>query len=536
MHVEAEITAEIRLIDELLGKEDYSNALHHAKKLASAHYQSKRATEMLLKVQKKYDKYEKNEKTDVSQKKIDRFLREAGVRPEAMQEQKKVEEHNKKPFVFLEKYREILTYLKKRQEERQRYLKNQQDLQRLEQMLLESGSITKITNEGGEEDVLTIMESGLTKDISDFRLDGYNFYGKIIGKDKIVGDTFGCYRNGTKTIYYFGDATGHGVQAGFTVSMLTKIFFEQTKKISNFVELYQKINNELKMKLKGRVFVTAVLFEHDSSNGSIHFLGAGHDPMYIYRHASGKVEKIIPGGLALGVRLINNVSSLKPKPFLLDEHDMIIGYTDGIIESRNAQGEFYGLARLEKAIEKYAPRAAGNPSRLYERIYADVCEFQGKETFLDDVSIFVFERDPNKDLIANKDELDVLLKDLDISDRTVKIDFKGKTREEILEQMQRKRHESELKARMAILEQLYKLGEYSRLKQEITVCYKQGFIHEKMQFFLKKIIKNEEKNKTLKLEDRLQKKYEMLKDLYDKGEYAVVIRETVDVLYKNGNI
>lgn len=57
-----------------------------------------------------------------------------------------------------------------------------------------------------------------------------------------------------------------------------------------------------------------------------------------------------------------------------------------------------------------------------------------------------------------------------------------------------------------------------------------------MDFYLKKIIKNEDKVKSLKLEDRLERKYEMLRELYDKGEYAVVIRESIDVIYKNGNI
>lgn len=57
-----------------------------------------------------------------------------------------------------------------------------------------------------------------------------------------------------------------------------------------------------------------------------------------------------------------------------------------------------------------------------------------------------------------------------------------------------------------------------------------------MDFYLKKIIKNEDKIKSMKLEDRLERKYEMLKELYDKWEYAIVIREAIDVIYKNGNI
>lgn len=96
-------------------------------------------------------------------------------------------------------------------------------------------------------------------------------------------------------MFYIGDATGHGVQAGFTVALLSKIFFEFSKKIKNFSELFVTLNNELKLKLKGRIFVTSVFFELDATNNSFSFIGAGHDPMLLYRKKTNTVEKIIPG-------------------------------------------------------------------------------------------------------------------------------------------------------------------------------------------------------------------------------------------------
>ncbi len=536
LQIEAEITAEIKVIQDLITKKEFANALHHAKKLASAHYHSKRTTETLLKTQKQYDKHVKNEKKeDVSEKKIARFLQESWITPPPTLVQ---EEKEKKllRFSFFRRFHELYDDFKKKQQEKKEYIRNHRTLQMLEKVLIETGSITRVTEKSSEENITAIMESGLTKNISNFSIDGFRFHGEILGKDKIVGDTFGSYRDGTKSIFYFWDATGHGVQAWFTVSMLTKIFFEYSKKKLSFIDLYFTLNNELKKLLKWHVFVTGVLFEHDGGSGRLQFLWAGHDPMYIFRHETKTVEKLIPGWLALWVRIITNKESLKPKEIFLKEHDVLIGYTDGIIEARNSQGELYGMNRLEKALRLHAPFCKNHPDKLYEKILSDVAEFQGNQVFLDDVSLFIFERDPNKDLITNKDELDQLLRELDTSSRTIELDYKGKTREELLEEMEKKRYEKELKARMTILEQYYKLGEYGKLKQEIANCYKQGFVHERMQFFLKKIIKNEDKWKTLKLEDRLQKKYQMLRDLYDKGDYAIVIREAVDVLYKNGNI
>lgn len=221
---------------------------------------------------------------------------------------------------------------------------------------------------------------------------------------------------------------------------------------------------------------------------------------------------------------------------MLEDGDILIGYTDGIIEARNAQNELYGLSRIEAAIRSKAPASKGDPTALYELIMKDVREFMGENIFLDDVSMFMFKRDASKDLITEKHELDQLLSELDTTQNTIKIDYRGKTRAEVIEIMRIEKHKSELKARLANLEQLYKIGEYARLKQDITVCYKQGFVHERMKFFLEKIMKNEDKGKLMKREDRIQKKYDLLQELYDKGEYAIVIREAIDVLYKNGNI
>lgn len=161
----------------------------------------------------------------------------------------------------------------------------------IEQLLLRSGTITKVKEGEKSEEIMHIMESGLTKDIGNFKIDGYEFFGKIIGKDKIVGDTFGKHKIGTKTIFYFGDATGHGVQAGLTVSILTKIFFEQVKKMNSTIDLFFEVNNRLKESLKARLFVTAVFFEHDSLGGKLKYIGAGHDPLIIFQAKTGQASK-----------------------------------------------------------------------------------------------------------------------------------------------------------------------------------------------------------------------------------------------------
>lgn len=60
----------------------------------------------------------------------------------------------------------------------------------------------------------------------------------------------------------------------------------------------------------------------------------------------------------------------------------------------------------------------------------------GNEVFMDDVSFFIFKRNSKKlDMISDKDELEAILSELDMNQRAVKLDLKGKTRQEIQEEI-----------------------------------------------------------------------------------------------------
>gem|GEM_PF-5378984 len=60
---------------------------------------------------------------------------------------------------------------------------------------------------------LESMHQGLIKEINNENILGYDFYGKILGADKISGDTFGFHDAKLKYNFFIGDATGHGIRA-----------------------------------------------------------------------------------------------------------------------------------------------------------------------------------------------------------------------------------------------------------------------------------------------------------------------------------
>lgn len=156
--------------------------------------------------------------------------------------------------------------------------------------------------------------------------------------------------------------------------------------------------------------------------------------------------------------------------------------------------------------------------------------------FEDDVSFFIFTRNVEKDLINNKTELESILKEMDIKKDMKEVSFANKTKKEVIETLKKERHEKELKIRLYRLDALYKMSEFTKLKQEIYMYFREGYVHDKMRFYLEKAIDNEQKAIVKRQDDRLKKRYDILEELYKKGEYEIVIKEIIDILFKNGKI
>ncbi|MDD2566320.1 MAG: PP2C family protein-serine/threonine phosphatase [Candidatus Gracilibacteria bacterium] len=521
-------------IKDFISKKDYAKALSWAKKFIFEFQGNKDALKLLQKVQKLHDADRNRlEKSKLRQEKMDKLLGDMGV------DMKYLEDKARK-ITFWDELKLKRKESKRKAEQRDEYVKKMKTIGSLEKLIAKSGSIDSISQLDmsiiTNEETFNILSTGLIKDLKDFETYGFDFFGKIFGKDKIIGDTFGHFKTlGNKVVFYFGDATGHGQQAGITVAVLSKVFIEASKTYKKLSELVFDVNNSLKGKIKGKSFVTGIFFEWDYARSVLKMVGAGHPPLFIYRREQGIVEKIIPGGLALGVRNIANLSSVKMRDIPLGNGDTIFGYTDGIVEIKNVEGTMFGINGVEKSFEKQAKKFL-DPEKIYNAILADVEEFKGINEFDDDVSFFIYTRNFSKDLIANKNELEAILKETNSKKSIKDISFKKRTKEDIMEELKKEKQDRELKIRLERLDRLAKIGEYIKLKQEVLVCYKEGYVHSKMKYYLEKAIANEQKVIVKKMEEKLQKKYDTLTELYKKGEYEIIIKEAMDVIFKNGKI
>ncbi|QFR39542.1 serine/threonine-protein phosphatase [Candidatus Gracilibacteria bacterium 28_42_T64] len=382
---------------------------------------------------------------------------------------------------------------------------------------------------------LANIHRGLIKEITNDQMLGYELYGKILGADKISGDTFGFNENTSKYNFFLGDATGHGIRAGFIVTLLSRFFNKYVDK-SSLSELTYEINNGLKQDLKNRNFITGVFFEILKNKiGTINFVGMGHEPMLIFRKKENTIEKVIPGGLAAGIRMIKNKEDIKTKELNLGDEDILIIYSDGMTDSKNPEGSFYGIDRLKDSFFNIAS-GGSDIKNIYDFLINDIQLFRGGSSFDDDVSILMIKRNFLKDIVREPSEyLDDLSKKEGLKRNDVK-KMEGKTKEEINVILESIKKEKETKKIIKILENLYFTGEILKLKQEAIRFIKAGYIHKKINYYLKKAIDNEKGYKIDQKNQRIDSKYTVLMELYKKGDYKTVMQEVEDIIAQDGNI
>lgn len=522
---EKEYKIQVKDIKSLLKQKEYAKALSLSKKIAFDFPNKREAIRLLTTVQNAYNKSKLiSEKKIKKAPKVDKILSDIWV-------DLTVKEKNKWFFANISaKFREQKEKIQSRNDK----LKRLRTLSELDKLLTNSWTINDIDWEKINSDFFNTINTWLTKDLEWFELQWFDIFWKIIWKDKIIWDTFWFNRvDNSKVVFYIWDATGHWVQSWFVVAMLSKLFFDYSKKIKIFKDLFLKLNNELKEKIKWRMFVTSIFFEWDSIKNTLSTVWAGHNPIFIYRKTTNKVEKFTAWWLALWVRLINNVSSIKIKEIELNDWDIALVYTDWITETKDATGNMYWMTRFEESFLKAAGTYTG-AKKLQEQILKDVNDYKWNLSFDDDVTLIVFVRDKNKDLISNKAELEKILQESNVKKANVQI--KNTTKQEVIDKIKKEKYDRELKIRLQRLDRLYKVWEFIKLKQDALIYYKEWFVHDKMKFYLEKAIWSEQKVIMRKQEDKLQKKYAVLLDLYKKWEYNIVIKEAIDVIFKNWKI
>ena len=100
----------------------------------------------------------------------------------------------------------------------------------------------------------------------------------------------------------------------------------------------------------------------------------------------GRRELLDPTGTVVGAFPF---ARYEEKSILLEHGDMLVAYTDGIVEPENAYGEMFGEDRLQDLLLQYS---RADSSEMIARAMEAVIQWTGSSELQDDMTMVVARR------------------------------------------------------------------------------------------------------------------------------------------------
>ena len=134
--------------------------------------------------------------------------------------------------------------------------------------------------------------------------------------------------------------------------------------------------------LEGQRFTTAVLAEYDPFTRKLSYVNAGHNSPII-RRADGGTERLESGGLPLGITTEATFATCEVE---LHPGDILVLFTDGVVEAFNSAGEEFSDARWLNLVRNL-PTVPANESLQF--LMMSVETFVGQTRQSDDITCLV---------------------------------------------------------------------------------------------------------------------------------------------------
>ncbi|MBX7101823.1 MAG: SpoIIE family protein phosphatase [Myxococcaceae bacterium] len=214
--------------------------------------------------------------------------------------------------------------------------------------------------------------------------------GVCVSADACGGDWWTRLQlDGGRIALGLGDVTGHGLStsliaasatSGFVSALRLREASEQKADV-----LMRGLNQTMFDLARGQHQMSGTLALIDSQTGAFEIAAGGHPPAYVFNRLTGRLSSLTARGSLLGASSEGTFPVLRGS---LKEGDIVVWYTDGVTEARNAEGRLYETQRLTQALQRYANLPC---EQLRDAVLADVNEFSAGRSQQDDMTVIVAE-------------------------------------------------------------------------------------------------------------------------------------------------
>ncbi|MFD4868213.1 PP2C family protein-serine/threonine phosphatase [Streptomyces sp. NPDC058412] len=217
---------------------------------------------------------------------------------------------------------------------------------------------------------------------------------------QIGGDLYAAARTATGTRLIIGDVRGKGLEAVGDAALVLGAFRAAAHQEAELPGLVNYLEAAVSPDLDGsedngrggvpgedgESFVTAAVLDVPDGKPLLHLVSCGHPPPLLLPRAGGVVRlEVSQPGPPLGLAGLV-AAPVTAQTFAFAAGDVLLLYTDGVLEARDREGAFYPLAERVAACSGMHPRA------LLDHLCRDLLAHATGNTLGDDAAMVAIER------------------------------------------------------------------------------------------------------------------------------------------------
>ena len=152
-------------------------------------------------------------------------------------------------------------------------------------------------------------------------------------------------------------------------------------------ELLIRMNEIIYKTFDKKTFITLIYSIIDMNKQTITFSRAGHCPLIYYNQKKNQAQFIEPRGIGLGLEKgIVFEKNIEEESFSLQPNDLLLYYTDGVVEANNINRKEFGEQHLLDITFQYTSLTS---TQLKTKLVQHVKTFSGAAKPHDDLTMVV---------------------------------------------------------------------------------------------------------------------------------------------------
>src|SRR5580700_11360675 len=226
------------------------------------------------------------------------------------------------------------------------------------------------------------IQGALLRSVSSSEEYGLDMAARYLSARELGGDLYEFLRYGPQQLgIALGDVSGKGTAAALYGAVAIGIMRSLAPQKLQPAEMLRQMNQIVgERRIEGR-FMTACFATYQKGRGKLRVANAGQSQPLLYK--DGRCGKVELTGFPLG---IFEEVAYDEWAVTLQTGDILVFHSDGIAETANSEGQFFGTERLRKIIEDQHEL---NASELADQVFREVEWFSQGAPLSDDRTLVV---------------------------------------------------------------------------------------------------------------------------------------------------